>query len=223
MNADIPSPIDLRRMDDAREWADTAMTKRPWRIEFFRLFSDAVGRLAQGRAIRVLELGSGPGFLAKHMLEALPAIEYVALDFSPAMHALAVQRLGALAERVRFVERSFRDPSWPQGLGRFDAVVTLQAVHELRHKRHAAGLHAQARQVLVPGGSYLVCDHFSGEDGMSNDQLYMSVAEQRTAIEQAGFENVRQELVKGTLVLHHATGPFDQEDAAGSSSGPAQP
>ena len=204
MFPDIPSPIDLRRMDDAREWADTAMTKRPWRVEFFELFSFLISQVAQGRPIRVLELGSGPGFLAEHLLKALPSVEYVALDFSPAMHELAAQRLGALTERIQFVERSFRDASWAEGLGSFEAVVTLQAVHELRHKRHAVGLHSQVRHILSPDGSYLVCDHFAGEGGMSNDQLYMSMTEQRAALEQAGFSDVDEVLVKGTLALHHA-------------------
>jgi len=31
---DVPSPIDLRSMHDAREWAASAMIKRPWREDF---------------------------------------------------------------------------------------------------------------------------------------------------------------------------------------------
>jgi len=40
---------------------------------------------------------------------------------------------------------------------------------------------------------------------MSNDQLYMSVAEQRQALLDAGFRNVRLVLQKGSLVLHRAS------------------
>ena len=54
---DVPSPIDLRQMTDAREWADEAMVKRPWRTEFFAEFAE---QLAAGSALRVLELGCGP-------------------------------------------------------------------------------------------------------------------------------------------------------------------
>ena len=78
------------------------------------------------------------------------------------------------------------------GLSRFDAVATMQAVHELRHKSRAEGLHRQARALLAPGGVYLVCDHYLGPDGMSNDQLYMTVSEQRECIERAGYGNVRE-------------------------------
>jgi predicted methyltransferase len=59
--------------------------------------------------------------------------------------------------------------------------------------------------LLLPGGAYLVCDHFAGKGGMKNDQLYMSVAEQATALASAGFSKIEQVLLKGGLVLHCAT------------------
>ncbi len=199
---DVPSPIDLTRMDDAREWAQQAMLKRPWRTEFFAEFARV---LDEGEAQQVLELGSGPGFLARHLLEALPQIQYTALDFSAAMHELAAERLGALQSRVRFVERSFREPAWVEGLGPFDHVVTHQAVHELRHKRYTPMLHEQVRGLLAPGGRYLVCDHFSGPGGMKNDQLYMTIDEQREALQRAGFARVEPVLLKRGLMLYLAS------------------
>jgi SAM-dependent methyltransferase len=200
MPLDVPSPIDLRQMRDARPWAEAALGKRPVRPEFFETFARLVGR----EDARVLELGSGPGFLADHLLRAWPRLDYVALDFSPAMHQLAAQRLGERAARVRFVDRSFREPDWGRGLGPFDVVVTHQAVHELRHKDHASTLHAQVRPLLAAGGCYLVCDHYLGGDGLSDDQLYMTVAGQRDALLQGGFARVEAVLVKGGLALHLA-------------------
>jgi hypothetical protein len=51
-------------------------------------------------------------------------------------------------------------------------------------------------------GVYLVCDHFYGDGGMSNDQLYMTVDEQRLALLNAGFADVTQGLLKSGIVLH---------------------
>ena len=200
MTLDIPSPIDLRLMEDARPWAEAALGKRPVRPEFFDTFARLIGT----DGARVLELGSGPGFLAEHLLRALPDLHYVALDFSPAMHQLAAERLGERAARVTFVERSFREPAWVDGLGPFDFVVTNQAVHELRHKDYAAALHAQVRPLLAAGGSYLMCDHYVGGDGLANDQLYMTVAEQHDALMRGGFARAEAVLVKGGLALHRA-------------------
>ena len=204
MLSDVPSPIDLRLMRDAREWEEAAMSKRPWRTEFFEAFALEILSNSIGDH-RILELGSGPGFLAEHLLGALPPVEYVALDFSLAMHELAAKRLGLLGSSVQFVERSFRESAWSNGLGHFGCVVTNQAVHELRHKRYAAQLHQQVSSLLLPGSVYLVCDHFAGEGGMKNDQLYMSVAEQAEALKSAGFSKVEQVLLMGGLVLHRAT------------------
>jgi SAM-dependent methyltransferase len=200
---DVPSPIDLRLLDDARQWEAQAMSSRPWRTDFFEVFAQTIEK-ASLPVRRVLELGSGPGFLASHLLRRLPDVSYVALDFSPAMHQLARERLGQLISRVRFVERSFRDVSWTDNLGIFDAIVTNQAVHELRHKQHAKSIHEQTRRLLVPCGLYLVCDHFVGEGGMTNDQLYMTVEEQKDALLKSGFSQVSQVLLKGSLVLHQA-------------------
>lgn len=201
---DVPVTLDFRRPDLAREWAESAMSVRPWRAEFFSAFAAVIAGARPSRPCRVLELGSGPGFLAEQLLKAAD-LAYVAVDFSAAMHEMARQRLGGLASRVRFVERSLRDGNWGEGLGQFSFAVTHQAIHELRHKRHAPPLHAQVRELLLPGGSYLVCDHFYGEGGMSNDRLYMSVDEQRDALLAAGFTHIEQVLLKGGLVLHRAS------------------
>lgn len=201
---DVPVTVDFRREDHARAWTDSANAIRPWRRDFFDAFAQEVGALARGAALRILELGSGPGFLAERLLTSSASLSYVALDFSPAMQVLARQRLGGLCDRVQFVERDLRDDAWHADLGSFDAVVTHQAVHELRHKRYAPALHARVRALLKPGGSYLVCDHFHGEDGMANEQLYMTVAEQAGALRDAGFGSVAEVLRKEGLVLHRA-------------------
>jgi hypothetical protein len=137
------------------------------------------------------------------LLAALPHLHMVLLDFSSAMHELARRRLGPMTSRVDCLEKSFKDADWSEDAKSFDAVVTNQAVHELRHKRYAVELHRQVRTLLRPGGSYLVCDHFYGPDGMTNHQLYMTIEEQKSALETAGF-SVGQVLLKGGMVLHHA-------------------
>jgi cyclopropane fatty-acyl-phospholipid synthase-like methyltransferase len=190
-------------MSDACEWENTAMEKRPWRTEFFARFADELMH-RQPPVRRVLELGSGPGLLARHLPSEMLDLRMVLLDYSAAMHELARRRLGSLVNRAEFIGKNFKDSDWFQGLEDFDAVVTNQAVHELRHKSYAEDFHKQVRTALRPGGIYLVCDHFRGECGMSNEQLYMTAAEQRAALESAGYASVRQVFSKGGLVLHNA-------------------
>lgn len=203
MPEDVPSPIDLRDFNDAREWERTALSKRPSRPNFFEVYAEQIC-LHSRTVATVLELGSGPGFLAEHLLTKLPHISYTALDFSRAMHELARARLGETAERVGFVEGNFKYENWAYELGQFDCVVTHQAVHELRHKRHATQLHGQIAMVLPVGGLYLVCDHFSGSGGMADDQLFMTQEEQKASLIAAGFEAPELLKTEDTLSMYRA-------------------
>ena len=202
-NLDVPSPIDLRNLSDAREWERTAQA-RPGRNAVFQSFASELMTLAD-KPLSVLELGSGPGFLAVHLLNALPDLRLALLDFSPAMHYLARSRLAENSSRIRFIERDFKDPNWAKSIDMFDAVITNQAVHELRHKRYATTLHRQVRNVLKPDAPYLVCDHYFGQGGLSNANLYMTINEQAQALLSAGFTSVKKVIQAGCLVMHRAT------------------
>jgi cyclopropane fatty-acyl-phospholipid synthase-like methyltransferase len=196
--ADVPSPIDLQAEADARAWAEQANALRPWRSTFFETMAEA---LDASRPLRVLELGSGPGFLAEVVLQRRPQVEMMLLDFSEPMHRMARERLQPFQGRVSHELRSFKSPDWMDGLGCFDAVLTHQAVHELRHKRYTQPLHQQVRGLLNDGGSYLMSDHWFGEGGMRKEGLYLTVDEQREALQGAGFEHVTPLLQQHGIVL----------------------
>jgi cyclopropane fatty-acyl-phospholipid synthase-like methyltransferase len=130
---------------------------------------------------------------------------YTAFDFSAPMHALARERLGeSLCRHVQFLEADFKHPGWTEGLGRFDAVVTMQAVHELRHKRHAPGFYRNVQGLLRRGGVLLVCDHIRGEGGTMDTALYMTVEEHEAALRTGGFASTALLLKKGGLALFRA-------------------
>ncbi|GAB1261741.1 class I SAM-dependent methyltransferase [Aurantivibrio plasticivorans] len=201
LEEDVPSPIDLKNLKDAQEWEKNTM-RRPFRLDFFEAFFTQLSAL-NNPSLNVLELGSGPGFLAEYLLSRLPTLKISLLDNSPAMHSLAESRLGKYLDRVEFIEADFKQPHWNKELGTFDAVITLQAVHELRHKRYAAEFHKQVRPLLGENGVYLFCDHYCGTDAMQNDQLYMSIEEQRQSLAAAGF--FYQEILnKGGRCLYNA-------------------
>lgn len=198
---EVPSPIDLKSMDDALEWERNAM-QRPFRTEFFEAFSRELLGLNLV-SLNVLELGSGPGFLAEYLLSKIPELTISLLDNSPAMHEIAKNRLEHHVDRVEFIERDFKKNNWNVGLGKFNVVITLQAVHELRHKRYATELHSQVRPLLDENGDYLFCDHFYGDEAMKNNQLFMSLIEQHQSLEAAGF-TYKEILIKGGRALYHA-------------------
>jgi len=204
MSKDVPSPIDLRKLPDARRWADEAMLLRPERHEVFTCFVQEL-RAAEISPLAVLELGSGPGFLVERVTSALPEVRYTALDNSEAMHGLARARLGVRADHVKFVVEDFRDDRWTDRVTTFDFVLTMQAAHEVRHKHHIPALYAQVRHVVRPNGTFLMCDHYVGPGAMTNTELFMTLEEHELVLNEAGFTAVRLLMKVGSLALYRAS------------------
>jgi len=201
---DVPNPIDFHNPRDAEAWVEQTARNRPWRPEFFETYVQALNERFR-QSFSVFELGSGPGLLAEQVLENCCVRSYIALDFSEAMHEMARQRLGRFLERVEFVQRDFRSPDWTCGLGPFDAVLTMQAAHEVRHKRHVPALLEQLRRLLAAEGLLLFCDHYStAQRPANNPDLYLSRDEQPIALANAGVASVECLLDKGGMALYRA-------------------
>ncbi|MBL0219545.1 MAG: class I SAM-dependent methyltransferase [Myxococcales bacterium] len=149
---------------------------------------------------------------------------YVALDFSPAMHEIAAEHLGELASRVTFLTRDFREPDWANDLGMFDAVVTLQAAHETRHKRHLVPLLERARSVVAPGGVLLYADHYLTPE-TKLPALAPARDEQPLALERAGFVEVELRYEEGNMALWCGTNepPRDETTTYGERQGAVNP
>jgi hypothetical protein len=124
------------------------------------------------------------------------------MDFSEPMLALSRERLAAFPA-ASYVLGSFKSEDWTRRAGgRFDCVVSMQAVHELRHKRHAPRLYEQVYQALVVPGLFLVCDHVPFDDSSRSVALYMTEEEQQQALENARVANVHVELALKGLILY---------------------
>ena len=124
------------------------------------------------------------------------------MDFSEPMLALSRTRLSAFSA-ASFVLASFKSEDWTRRVGGpFDCAVSMQAVHELRHKRHAAGLYAQVYQALAVPGLILICDHTPFDASPRSLALYMTQEEQQQALVDAGFADVHVELAMNGLILY---------------------
>lgn len=181
---------------DTNAWvmlADGVMRKRPWRTTIFEHFVAIVVAAPVAKA-RVLELGSGPGFLAEQLLAQCPTIvHYTLLDFSEAMLEQSRRRLNGCQGRTEFLRADFKSDTWPHLVSSpVDFVVSLQAVHELRHKRHAARLYAQIAPLLGSSAEVLICDHLPpGAHTPRHRVLYMTTEEKLEALTGAGLVDAR--------------------------------
>jgi SAM-dependent methyltransferase len=198
---DYTGPHDYFNEAYVNEWASIANTKRPFRCEFFDAF---VSELAALHNPKVLDVGSGPGFLAERVLNGCDLASYHLFDFSPHMLELSRARLRDFGERAVFHEGSFLDERWWQSLPTpFDAIVSMQAIHELRDSARIPKLYSEMKPLLREGGIILIADEVN--DGDKKEKHLLRLNEHETALLKAGFEEIRPVHAAGDLVLFAAT------------------
>jgi trans-aconitate methyltransferase len=114
----------------------------------------------RGRPIRrIIDLGAGDGTLLGALLDAFPAAEGVALDFSPTMRQHAEGRLATFGARAVVGAADLRTPGWTDGVrGSVDVVVSGFAIHHLPDVRKRA-LYGEILARLEPGGTFLNLEH----------------------------------------------------------------
>jgi SAM-dependent methyltransferase len=112
-----------------------------------------------------LELGIGPGYMARHILERDAQLTYEGLDFSDAFFAVARETLGPLIDRVTLTKADLLDQTWPSRLARRPgAILSTWALHDLGTQQAVAEVYARCWETLPPGG-VLVNGDFIKPDG----------------------------------------------------------
>ena len=194
---EFTGPHDYFNESYVRDWAGVANSRRPFRAEFFDAFAVEVAALSEPR---VLDLGSGPGFLAETILTRCAVASYHLFDFSPHMHDLSRARLTRFGEVVRFHRGSFLDDGWWQSLpGPFDVVVSLQAVHEVRDAARIPQLYGELRLLLRERGLLLIADQVNSTE--KKEEHFLTVTEHETALRKSGLGEFRQVHTAGDLVM----------------------
>jgi len=118
------------------------------------------------------------------------------------MQALARERLETFHSKIDFVQIDFRENDWPNKLGKFSAVLTMQAAHETRHKNHLIKFLGAACETLRQSGLLLYCDHYAEGGNAKNEALFVSREAQPKALQAAGFIGVRRILDEGGMALY---------------------
>jgi SAM-dependent methyltransferase len=203
---DVPTDHRWNSPEYVAEWAANA-NEAPHRRAMFDAFVAELGALAgatPGGELRILELGSGPGYLAEQICSRVPVARYTALDVSAPMHAIAAVRLSQWRAKVDLIEIDYRVPGWEHTItGAHDAVVTLQAVHELRRADLIPGLYRAALTRLRPGGVALIADivNAAGEEPKPHQ---LTVTEHLQVLADAGYVETRCVLDLGRVAFVRA-------------------
>lgn len=158
----------------------------PDREQRFAVVIDVVAEVVERPDPLVVDLGVGPGSLARRLVEQIPGARVVGVDADPLLVAL-----GASAhpdERIRWVLADLREPDWYDALGLDrapDAYVSSTALHWMNREPLRTLLH-QCGQNLAPGGAFVNADHlYDGADEPTRlDELGSALIQRR--IERAG-------------------------------------
>jgi SAM-dependent methyltransferase len=142
------------------EWAQRYLRERddiPHRAEGYgALLEHLLLENFASRPRRVLDLGTGDGYLLHLVRAAHPASTGVACDFSAEMLGHARERF-ASDDAVTVVEHDLDDPL-PAAWGAFDAVVSSFAIHHVVDERKCA-LYGEVLDRLEPGGVFCNLEH----------------------------------------------------------------
>lgn len=187
-------------------WAERFVPSRP-RLALFDMI------LAQLRQLsvqdpNVLELGLGPGYMARHILQRHQTLHYEGLDFSTAFFDVAKRTLGDLQARVTFTQADLMDQSWPTCLARRPhAVISTWALHDLGSQQAVADVYARCFETL-PQGGLLVNGDFIKPDGTAweYEAGRFAIARHLELLRQAGFIS--------PVSLHHFEPEIDNPTAA---------
>jgi len=146
-----------------RGWASRFVPTEP-RLQLFDMILAEVEKLGKPDA-HVLELGTGPGYIARHMLERNTSIGFEALDFSDVFMDVARETIGDLTHRVVFTNADLMHQDWPQKLAKQpDAIIATWALHDLCGEQPDADVYARAYETL-PAGGLLANGDFIKPDG----------------------------------------------------------
>jgi SAM-dependent methyltransferase len=210
MNGFVGAQHEFHDADFVQGWADRFVPSPP-RLALFDMILDQIQRLPASDP-NVLELGLGPGYMARHILEHQQTLHYEALDFSTVFFEVAKRTLGRLESRVTFINADLMDQSWPTRLSRSpQAIISTWALHDLGSQQAVADVYARCFETL-PKGGILVNGDFVKPDGTAWDYEAgrFEIARHLELLQQAGFANpisllhFEPELVKPTAAQNYA-------------------
>ncbi len=113
----------------------------------------------------ILDVGAGTGNLSRTVLEAIPGVYCVLMDFSANMLSAVPLVLAPFAGRYETLVADFMDADY--GEVKYEAIISSFAIHHCRGVEEYGALYEKFAKALKPGGIFVCCDVVAG----ANDTL----------------------------------------------------
>jgi SAM-dependent methyltransferase len=168
-------------------WADRFVPTPP-RVALFDLILENISGLPNAH---VVELGLGPGYMARHILERNATVSYEGIDFSDVFFDVAKKTIGRYMPRVQLTKTDLMDQTWPHSVSRQPgAIISTWALHDLGSQQAVADVYARCYETL-PNGGVLLNGDFIKPDGTSwtYEPGRFEIDRHLELLHRAGFEN----------------------------------
>ncbi|MHB8088964.1 MAG: class I SAM-dependent methyltransferase, partial [Anaerolineaceae bacterium] len=110
----------------------------------------------------ILDVGAGTGNLSRCVLEAIPDVSCVLMDFSANMLSAVPLVLAQFEGRFETLVTDFIDADY--GEAQYDAIISSFAIHHCRGRAEYGGLYQKFALALKSGGIFVCCDVVAGAD-----------------------------------------------------------
>ena len=189
MNEIIGAHHEFHDKEFVAGWADR-FVPTPERLELFNvILSQLKSQILPNSC--VVELGIGPGFLADHLLRAMPEIQYYGVDFSSPMLDIARQRLRLHSARVAYVQADLVKGNWWTDIPTpVNAIVSTWTLHDLGSQENVEVVYRSGAQVLQDGGMLLNGDFIKPDKAIYKYEAgRFKIAKHIALLHRAGFKN----------------------------------
>lgn len=126
--------------------------------ERIRLFDLIVSQLHKSIPVdgNIIELGLGPGYLAKYLLDRMPDVTYSGIDFSLPMLEIAQERLHKHTSRISYTQADLVEAAWEEKLSKpADAIISTWALHDLGSPENINRVYQRSYTALNDNGLLL--------------------------------------------------------------------
>ena len=132
-------------------WAER-FVPTPERLRLFELIFSQLTKVIPSDG-RIVELGTGPGFLACYLLERMSNVSYCGIDFSLPMLQIAQQRLQRFSSRVTYMQADLVEEAWEKRVTNpVHAIVSTWALHDLGSPENINTVYERSYSALVNNG-----------------------------------------------------------------------
>jgi trans-aconitate methyltransferase len=161
--------MDTSYSDFLSTWESQQNALTEMREQRFSFMMDILEH-TQTKAIKILDVGCGPGSFTIRLARRFPNAQISSIDYDPVLLRIARKNLSIYGSRIKILEYDLREKEWIRDLTneKLDAIVSTTALHWIPKEKLTLA-YENFYKLLKNGGIFMDGDHF----GSNQDSEYI--------------------------------------------------